>query len=140
MLRSAFLDFILPRAFELGRRKAAQTPPHETNKPVKGDNPSYKVLAQYHSGGERVYEVGNAQAKLEIRISSQSVGPGERTWHVAALEGGAPTAVAITDHAETKQSALAKVATLWSEQEGELGLPSFDWTAVAAALLAVRGI
>jgi hypothetical protein len=46
----------------------------------------------------------------------------------------------MSDSAETKQAALDKVAALWTEQETELGLPKFDWAAVAAALLAVRGI
>ncbi|HXK18392.1 MAG TPA: hypothetical protein VNG33_11345 [Polyangiaceae bacterium] len=99
-----------------------------------------KVVAQYHSAGEMVYELASADAKLEIRVSSQSAGSGGRNWHVAAQQGGTADAVAVTDSAETKQAALSKVAALWSEQESELGLPSFDWTAVAAALLAVRGI
>jgi len=99
-----------------------------------------KVTAQYHSAGEMVYELASADARLEIRISSKSAGSGGRSWHLAAQQGGAPDSVAVSDSAETKQAALDKVAALWSEQETELGLPKFDWAAVAAALLAVRGI
>lgn len=48
--------------------------------------------------------------------------------------------VVIADFAATKSEALGKVALLWAEREVELGLPVFDWAAVAAALLAVRAI
>lgn len=100
----------------------------------------YRVTAQYQSAGERVYEVESADTKLEIRISSQSAGRGERTWHVAVLPGAVADGVVFTDSGETKQSALTKVAALWSEEEAELGLAHVDWQAVAGALLAVRGI
>ena len=99
-----------------------------------------KVVMQYHSGGERVYELADGAANLEVRISSVAVSPGERSWHVAAQPGRAADSVVITESAETKANALAKVAALWSEREAELGLPKFDWKAVTAALLAVRAI
>jgi hypothetical protein len=48
--------------------------------------------------------------------------------------------VVISESAATKAEALGRVAELWAEREQELGLPVFDWKAVAAALLAVRAI
>lgn len=107
---------------------------------MKAEQSRCKVLGRYQSGGEVVYELGSSDAKLEIRISSQAAGPGARSWHVAALDGAMPDAIAISDSAETKRAALSKVAAQWVQQQAELGLTVFDWDAVAAALLAVRGI
>jgi hypothetical protein len=110
------------------------TSPSPTNPPV------CKVVTQYQSGGERVYELEAAGNTLEIRISSRAVGGGERSWHVAAQAGSAADSQAIADEAATKRSALDKVGAQWAEQAADLGLPTLDWNAVAAALLAVRGI
>jgi hypothetical protein len=102
--------------------------------------PACRVVTQYFSGGEKVFELATADASLELRVSSVSIGAGKRRWHVAAQPGSAPDSAAISCEAETKRGALSKVAEQWTEQGAELGLPSFDWTAVEAALLAVRGI
>jgi hypothetical protein len=102
--------------------------------------PACRVVTQYQSGGEKVFELATADASLELRISSHSVGGGERRWHVAAQSGSAPDSAAISDGAETKRAALSKVAARWVEQAAELGLPTFDWAAVETALLAVRGV
>ena len=102
--------------------------------------PACRVVTQYNSGGERVYELATADASLEVRISSRAVGAGERRWHVTAQQGNAPDSAAISDEAETKRGALSKLAVQWTEQAAELGLPTFDWTAVETALLAVRGV
>lgn len=99
-----------------------------------------KVVTQYHNAGEMVYELASEEANLDIRVSSRALDSGERSWHVAAQPGRLPDSVVITDSAPTKAEALGKVAALWTERQAELGLHSFDWKAVAAALLAVRGI
>jgi hypothetical protein len=98
------------------------------------------VVTQYHSAGEMVYELTTDDASLDIRVSSQALDSGERSWHVSAQPGRLPDAVQLSDFAPTKAEALGKVAALWVEREAELGLPRFDWKAVAAALAAVRGI
>lgn len=103
-------------------------------------SPACKVVTQYQSGGERVYELEAAGNTLEIRVSSRAVGGGERSWHVAAQAGSAADLPVIADEAATKRGALDKVAAQWAEQAADLGLPTFDWDTVAAALLAVRGI
>ncbi|HWA77258.1 MAG TPA: hypothetical protein VG937_33215 [Polyangiaceae bacterium] len=102
--------------------------------------PACRVVRQYHSGGERVYQLATVDASLELRISSRALAGGERSWHVAAQQGDAPDSAAIGEEAETKRDALSKVGARWIEQAAELGLPTFDWTAVETALLAVRGI
>jgi hypothetical protein len=102
--------------------------------------PACKVVSQYHSGGERVYELAIAGSSLELRISSRASGGGERIWHVQAQQGDALDSESITEQGETKRGALTKVAAQWAERAGELGLPIFDWAAVETALLAVRGI
>ena len=101
--------------------------------------PACRVVTQYYSGGEKVYELMTEGGSLELRVSSLAVG-GERRWHVAAQEGIAPDSTAISDEADTRRNALGKVAAQWAERSAELGLPTVDWTAVETALLAVRGI
>lgn len=102
--------------------------------------PTCRVVAQYHNDGERVYEIETPHAAIEVRISSRAIGGGERSWHVAAQQRNASDATPITDEADTKRSALGKVAEKWGERAVELGLPALDWTAVEAALLTVRGV
>jgi len=107
-----------------------------STKPV----PPCRVVTQYHSDGERVYELASPDAELEIRVSSRATSGGERTWHVAAQPRSSLDAASIGEEAETKRGALHKVAARWTERAAELGLPNFDWTAVETALAAVRGI
>jgi hypothetical protein len=42
---------------------------------------AWKVVTQYHSAGEMVYDLASGAQQLEVRISSQRVA-GERSWHV----------------------------------------------------------
>jgi hypothetical protein len=107
---------------------------------LKAEPPACRVVTQYFAAGERVYELESPSASLDNRISSRALAPGERSWHVAAQIGRSVDGIVIADFAATKSEALDKVATLWAEREAELGLPGFDWRAVAAALLAVRAI
>lgn len=100
----------------------------------------YKVAKQYNTDGERVYELDCAGVRLEIRVSSRSAGSGQRNWHVSAQRGGVSDSVVLSESGATKSEALNKVAALWPEQDPAHELPVLDWTAVAQALLAVRGI
>jgi hypothetical protein len=102
--------------------------------------PGCKVITQYRSAGEMVYEVECSGISLDIRVSSQPGTAGERDWHVAAQSGRDADAIVITESAPTKAEALRKVAASWEERAPDLGLPLFNWEAVAVALLAVRGI
>jgi hypothetical protein len=99
----------------------------------------WKVVTQYHSAGEMVYDLASGAVQLEVRISSQRTA-GERSWHVAAQPGNTSDAVPLSESSESKASALDKVAAQWAERAAELGLPVVDWPAIAAALLAVRAI
>lgn len=101
--------------------------------------PACRVVTQYHSGGEKVYELAVVDTALELRVSSRVIG-GERSWNVSAQQSDAPDAVVISEEAESKRGALGKVAARWAEQAAELGLPTLDWAGVETALLAVRGI
>jgi hypothetical protein len=103
--------------------------------------PACKVVTKYHSAGEMVYELASPNALLDVRVSSRAAErPKERSWHVAAQQGRSPNSIVISESAATKAEALGLVAELWAQREQELGLPAFDWKAVAAALLAVRAI
>jgi len=107
---------------------------------VKPEQPACKVVTQYRSAGEMVYEIESSGVSLDVRVSSQPGAGGERNWHVAAQNGRDTDAIVITESAPTKAEALRKVGSTWAARAPDLGLPMFDWEAVATALLAVRGI
>jgi hypothetical protein len=100
---------------------------------------TWKVVTQYPSAGEKVYDLAWGALLLEVRVSSQLVA-GERNWHVSAQQSKPSESITFSESAETKAKALESVGLAWGERATELGLPALDWSAIAAALLAVRGI
>lgn len=106
----------------------------------KGRVTDCRVVTQYNSDGERVYELETPGASLELRISSRAADGRERSWHVTAQRSNAADSASIAEEGDTRREALNKVAARWIEQAVELGLPNLDWVAVESALLAVRGV
>ncbi len=99
--------------------------------------PACKVTMQYHSGNGFVYELDSAGTPLAVHVSRAAA---EGDWLVAVHNGRSVDAAVIAESASTRSEALRRVASSWAEKSFELGLPKFDWNAVADALLAVRAI
>lgn len=107
---------------------------------MKPNASACRIVTQYQSAGERVYQLETGGFCLDIRISSSAAGPGVRSWHVAAQDTREADGMVISDSAATKTEALGKVAEAWAERASELSLPQLDWPAVTAVLTAVRAI
>lgn len=98
--------------------------------------PKLKVITQYWRGRERVCELEKAGQVLDLRIS----GGDDTAWNVRAQSGHAETAHVFSESGSTRSAALSAVASAWVERAPALGLPTFDWDAVAVALRAVNAV
>lgn len=105
--------------------------------------PKLKVITQYWRGRERVCELEKSGNVLDLRISRAEEaldGAAVAGWHVRAQSGHAETAHVFSESGSTRSAALSAVASAWVERAPALGLPTFDWEAVAVALRAVNAV
>lgn len=102
--------------------------------------PACKVTMQYHAGDSFVYELESKGTAFVVHVSRCAAPDQGNGWMVAAHNGRNAGAVVIAESAPTRTEALRRVGHAWGEKSSELGLPVFDWDAVAAALLSVRAI
>lgn len=100
-----------------------------------------RITNQYHEREKAgtVYELRCGESKLALLVS-QSGGPGAPEWRFEARTAQAPQLVVIGDWGTTKLGALEAVGRLWVSKVDSLGLPTFDWVAVATALATVRAV
>jgi hypothetical protein len=103
-------------------------------------DPGLKIVTQYWHGRVRVCEFEKAGARLDLRISQTPDDDGERTWRVEANNGRAAATHTFSECGVTRSAALTAVASSWTTQAAALGLPTFDWDAVAIALRAVNAL
>jgi hypothetical protein len=103
------------------------------------DDPALKIVTQYWHGRVRVCEFERAGARLDLHISQTTDVAGAAGWRVEAHNGRA-AAHTFSECASTRSAALSAVASSWTTQASALGLPSFDWDAVAIALRAVHAL
>lgn len=97
-----------------------------------------RITDQFRTRHGMAYELRESGARLTLLIA-EHVGADGSEWHVEASSTQHP-GNAITDSAHTKAEALRRTGAQWTEGALARGLPSFDWTAVARALTAVRAI
>ena len=102
-------------------------------------SPKLSIANQFRDRGSMVYDFIQSDARLTLRITSRmnEDDPGE--FRVDASEGSRGE-VFVTAWGATRAAALAAVGTSWQETHVGLGLPMFDWEAVATALNAVRAL
>lgn len=103
----------------------------------KSDEPVLRIVTQYWHGRVRVCELEKAGAKLDLRISRTADAEG---WRVEASGGHHASAPSFSECAPTRSGALSAVASSWLARGPSLGLPFFDWEAVASALRAVDAV
>lgn len=101
-----------------------------------------RITNQYRDkdrGGAIAYELRCGEARIVLR-ASQSAAENSTEWRFEAHTFHAPDLVVIGDWQASRTEALRAVGSLWSSKAPSLGLPMFDWTAVATALTAVRAL
>jgi hypothetical protein len=113
---------------------------HAEPKPRR-DPDALRITNQYRDRDRKgmVYELQCGTSKLAL-LSSPSEGPGDPEWRFEARTTQAPQLVVIGDWGLTRALALEAVGRLWLEKLPTLGLPTFDWTAIATALQAVKAV
>lgn len=102
----------------------------------KNDNGSdaLRITDQFRTRQGMAYELRQSGARLTVLINEQEGG-----WCVEASSVQYP-GEEISRVASTRAEALRRTGVQWTEDSAARGLPSFDWSAVAVALTAVRAI
>jgi len=102
--------------------------------------PKCKITTQYRSRNGFVYEIESAAGvALALHISREPPWGNTGDWYMVAHQGRNADAV-VSESAATGTEALSRIEQSWVAKASELGLPVFDWPAVASALLSVRAI
>jgi hypothetical protein len=104
-------------------------------------NTALRITDQYRDyvEGGMVYELRCGDARLALR-AAQSKGPGDPEWRFEARTTQSPQLVILGDWRGSRAVALETLARSWNAKVPLLGIPSFDWGAIAAALAAVRAV
>jgi len=99
-----------------------------------------KITNQYRSKMGFVYDLKCNGVRLTVGITPRQgpTDPGE--WCVEGHAGSMPDAPPIAAWGATRSETLSEVGRQWVSKSAELGLPEFDWAAVAVALTGVRAI
>jgi hypothetical protein len=93
-----------------------------------------RITNQFRSKGSMVYDMRCDGTRLTVIVTEMTAGG----WRVEARAGGADAA-SIEKSGPTRIDALRAVGESWAKS-GSADFPTFDWTAVADALHAVRAI
>jgi hypothetical protein len=107
---------------------------------AKTDNGTDKlrITDQFRTRNGMAYELRQHGARLTVLIAERTNDNGSE-WLVEASSVQFPGSE-VSQVASTRAEALRKIGMQWVADAAERGLPSFDWTAVATALTAVRAI
>jgi hypothetical protein len=109
---------------------------------AKTDNGTDKlrITDQFRTRNGMAYELRQHGARLTVLIAERPIENGDGSeWLVEASSVQFPGSE-VSQVAPTRAEALRKIGMQWVADAAARGLPSFDWTAVATALTAVRAI
>jgi hypothetical protein len=98
-----------------------------------------KITNQFRSRTGFVYDLKCESARLILSVVPRETPDDPGEWSVearASTQDSAP----ITAWGPTKRDALREVGAAWMARAQTLGLPTFDWDAVATVLSEVRAV
>lgn len=101
------------------------------------DRDALRITLQHRDRRGMVYDLKSAADRLSVTILEKEMGS---DWSVEARSSNAADALVVRAHAGTRRDALARVAEEWAQHARSNRVPTFDWTAVAVALDAVRAL
>lgn len=107
----------------------------------KGDVGTVRISNQYRDRDRSkgmVYELRSGDAKLVLRSLEAADASGQ--WRFSAHPMQSPQLVIIGEWGATRIDAFRAVRELWIARGPSLGLTSFDWDEIAAALTQVRAL
>jgi hypothetical protein len=99
-----------------------------------------KITNQFRSKNGFVYDLKSEDSRMTLSIAPRENADDAGEWRVEAQMKRDPDAVAIVGWGATRSDALRDVASSWTSRTDELGLPTFDWDAVARVLTEVRAL
>ena len=100
-----------------------------------------KITNQFHSKGGMAYDLKCDGARLTLFVQGRSTEDDSGEWRVEARGSRSPeAAVVVAEWGSTKIEALRAVGKSWASKAPSLGLATFDWEAIAQALVAVRAM
>ena len=102
----------------------------------KGD---LKITQQSRIRSGMVYDLKYEGSRLNVRVFPRENPTDSADWRVEARTNDAAKTV-VTEWGATRTDALREVGRSWASIAPEHGLPTFDWEAVAQALVAVKAL
>jgi hypothetical protein len=109
-------------------------------KTPKTDERATRITDQFRSRGGMNYDLKCDGARLSLMVAPRANPDDPGEWRVEASSSQSPAVAPIIRWAASRGDAVRDVGVAWSAEGVLMGLPSFDWQAVAVALRAVRAI
>jgi hypothetical protein len=106
---------------------------------VSEDKEALKITNQFRNKRGIVYDLKHQADRLTVCITQRENPDDLGEWRVDLSAGSQGEAV-ITEWGPTQADALKAAGATWASSSASLGLPTFDWDAVAKALTTVRAI
>lgn len=100
--------------------------------------PETRITQQFRERHNMTYELDCAGAPLIVRVFPLDGVPS--TWRVEARTTNASDATVAVGTASSPALALERVAEWWRQNAASRALATFDWTAIADAMTAVRAV
>ena len=104
------------------------------------DKDKLKITNQFRDKRGMVYDLKCEGDRITVYVSPRENPNDAGDWRVEVRTSHAPEAVVIAEWGATRADALREVGRQWASNATTLGLPTFDWDAVATALNAVRAL
>ena len=99
-----------------------------------------KIINQFRSRTGFVFELKAESARLTVRIAQRQSPSDPGEWSAEACPTSESDSTPMVAWGPTRRDALHAVGLCWIAKAKELGLPTFDWDAVATALSDVRAV
>ncbi len=106
---------------------------------VSEDKEALKITNQFRNKRGIVYDLKHQADRLTVCITQRENPDDQGEWRVD-LSAGSQGEPVVSEWGPTKADALKAAGAAWSATADSLGLPTFDWDAVAKALTTVRAI
>ncbi len=108
---------------------------------IPKDKNALRITDQYRdqARGAMAYEFRVGDARLAL-LSEERTSTGARAWRFEARTAQSPQLVVIGEWGSSRAEALQTLARLWTDRVPDLGVPDFDWVAIASLLATVRAV
>ena len=106
----------------------------------KKDTETVKITNQFRAKRGMVYDLKCEGERLTVGICPRENDDEAGDWRVDARNSSTPEALVVSEWGATRVDALREVGRAWASKAEQHGLPTYDWEAVAKALLTVRAI